>query len=260
MARAPIELPGDRLDLPAVVTSLSPSIVTITAAGSEPNAPRVGTGVVLSVAGEIVTNAHLVDGAVDLTVLVAGDPTARPAAAVGIDPATDLAVIRLADPTGIVPAAFGAAGDVQIGDEVVALGHPVDGAAPSVTRGIVAAVGRGLSLPGAELTGLIQTDAAIGAGQSGGPLVNARGEVIGIGVADPAQVTDSAARLGFAVPVAQAAAVIDRLRAGDGNDGVPAAAGYLGVDLGDRRDGGAGAVILAVVPRGTGRRRRAPAR
>ncbi len=235
----------------AIVDVLTPSVVTVNAndgAGGVQSA--VGTGVVLSDDGEIVTNAHVVSGFSRVSVLVAGERDPRPAAVVAADPNHDLAVIRVDDASGLRAATFAAPGDVQVGDDVVAIGYALhlDGA-PSVTRGIVSAVDRTLETAGGALDGLLQTDAAISSGNSGGPLVDARGEVVGINTAVARSRPDVAANnIGFAISVAKAMPVIDALRGGRGESGAPIAAGYLGVALGDRRDGGTGAVITDVGP------------
>jgi S1-C subfamily serine protease len=114
-----------------------------------------------------------------------------------------------------------------------------------VTLGIVSAVDRTIGTEGAYLNGLIQTDAAISSGNSGGPLVNARGEVVGINTAVArGTATSAASNVGFAISAKEALPVIDALRAQAG--GEPRAEGYLGVELDDRRDGGQGVVIRSV--------------
>ena len=252
VSRAPLELPGDRLDVAGIVSAVGPSVVTITSSNGDTAADSsaVGTGVVLSTDGEIVTNAHVVTGFKKVSVLVIGESEPRTAAVVATDPNNDLAVVRVDQPKGLTPATFALAGDVEVGDDVVAIGYALhlDGA-PSVTRGIVSALGRTLETDTGVLDGLIQTDAAISSGNSGGPLVNARGEVVGINTAVARSGPEIAANnIGFAISIAEAMPAIDALRGGAGADGAPIAAGFLGVDLGNRRDGGAGAVVIDVVP------------
>ena len=249
--RPPLAIPGDRLDVAAIVELVAPSVVTVNSSnGEDSTASAVGTGVVLSADGEIVTNAHVVDGFTTVSVLLAGESEPRTAAVVALDRNNDLAVVRLAQPATLTPAVFAAADDLQVGDDVVAIGYALhlDGA-PSVTRGIVSAVGRNLETDDGVLDGLIQTDAAISSGNSGGPLVNARGEVIGINTAVARSGPEvSANNIGFAISIGEAMPAIEALRGGDGVDGAPLAAGFLGVDLGNRRDGGTGAVIIGVAP------------
>lgn len=250
--RAPLEIPGDRLDVAAIVEMVAPSVVTITAgpAGGGAAIGATGTGVVLSAEGEIVTNEHVLAGFPSIAVLVAGERDPRPAAIVATDPNNDLAVIRVDDPTGLVPARFADPDDIQVGDDVVAIGYALqlDGA-PSVTRGIVSALDRNLETEAGVLDGLIQTDAAISSGNSGGPLVNAFGEVVGINTAvarsGPAVAANN---IGFAISMQEAGPVIDQLRTGGGTATSPIASGFLGVDLGNRADGGTGAVIIEVGP------------
>ncbi len=247
--REPLTIPGDRLDVATIVELVAPSVVTVNASGGDGTQNlAVGTGVVLSEAGEIVTNAHVVDGFTTVSVLLTGEFEPRTAAVVALDPNNDLAVIRLDQPPALTPATFADPNDVLVGDDVVAIGYALrlDGA-PSVTRGIVSALERTLSTDTGPLDGLIQTDAAISSGNSGGPLVNARGEVIGINTAVARSGPEvSANGIGFAISIAEAMPVIDQLRGGDGIDGSAPAAGFLGVDLGNRRDGGTGAVIIGV--------------
>jgi putative serine protease PepD len=144
---------------------------------------------------------------------------------------------------------FADPGSVRIGDEVLAIGFALglDGD-PSVTLGIVSAIDRTIGTDGATfLDGLIQTDAAISSGNSGGPLVNARGEVVGINTAVARDTATSAAtNVGFAISAKEALPVIEALREQSGGD--PRSEGYLGVQLDDRRDGGQGAVIRSVEP------------
>ena len=173
---------------PGIVGLVGPSVVTVTSSIGEDEADSgaVGTGVVLSADGEIVTNAHVVNGFTD--VRGAASPGRRDPRPGGRRRARPQQRPRGASgsttPTGIVPAAFAEAGDVEVGDDVVAIGYALhlDGA-PSVTRGIVSALDRNLETEDGVLDGLIQTDAAISSGNSGGPLVNARGEVVGINTA-----------------------------------------------------------------------------
>jgi putative serine protease PepD len=161
------------------------------------------------------------------------------------DRGNDLALLRMSG-DDFDAAVFADPGSVRIGDEVVAIGFALglDGD-PSVTLGIVSALDRTIGTDGAFLDGLIQTDAAISSGNSGGPLVNARGEVVGINTAVARDTATAAAtNVGFAISAKEALPVIEALRAQSGGD--PRTEGYLGVELGERSDGGQGAVIQAV--------------
>jgi S1-C subfamily serine protease len=243
-AAGPIEA---RLDVGKVIDHMAASVVTISAdvESSIGTGQSVGTGVIVSSDGEILTNAHVVAGASEIRVRLAGETEPREARLLASDPGNDLALLRMSG-DDFDAAVFADPGSVRLGDEVLAIGFALglDGD-PSVTLGIVSALDRTIGTDGAFLDGLIQTDAAISSGNSGGPLVNARGEVVGINTAVARDTATSAAtNVGFAIGVKEALPVIEALRVQSGGD--PRAEGYLGVELDDRRDGGQGAVIRSV--------------
>jgi putative serine protease PepD len=245
-ATGPIE---GRLDVAEVIDHVAASVVTINADVDNQfgQGRATGTGVIISSDGEILTNAHVVDGATEIRVRLAGETEPREARLLASDPGNDLALLRMGG-DGFDAAVFADPGSVRIGDEVVAIGFALglDGD-PSVTLGIVSALDRTIGTEGAYLDGLIQTDAAISSGNSGGPLVNARGEVVGINTAVARDTATSAAtNVGFAISAREALPVIEALRAQSG--GEPRTEGYLGVELGERQDGGQGAVIQSVQP------------
>jgi putative serine protease PepD len=236
-----------RIDIAKVIDHVAPSVVTISADLDSQfgQGQSTGTGVIVSSDGEILTNAHVVEGATEIRVRLAGETEPREATLLASDPGNDLALLRMSGDE-FDAAVFADPGSIRIGDEVVAIGFALglDGD-PSVTLGIVSALDRTIGADGAFLNGLIQTDAAISSGNSGGPLVNARGEVVGINTAVARDTATSAAtNVGFAISTGEALPVIEALRAQSG--GAPRAEGFLGVELGERRDGGQGAVIDAV--------------
>lgn len=213
----PLQSSGDSAVV-AAVKQVSPAVVTVVntlnadAAGAQqqqlpgldPNAPQeqaraTGSGVIISADGLIVTNNHVVESARSLAVIFA-DGTRQDAELVGTDPLTDLAVIRVG---GKVPA-FAPLGDsdaLQPGETVIAIGSPLGDFKNSVTVGVVSALNR--TVPGTGQEGLIQTDAAINHGNSGGPLVNLQGQVVGINtlvVRGNGLTGDQAEGLGFSVP------------------------------------------------------------
>jgi len=149
---------------------------------------------------------------------------------------------------GFEPATFADPGSVRIGDEVVAIGFALGlEGEPSVTLGIVSALDRSIGQTDVFLNGLIQTDAAISSGNSGGPLVNAAGEVVGINTAVARDTpTSSATNVSFAISVTEALPIVEALRAQA--DGAPRAEAYFGVGLEDRRDGGQGVIVTGVEP------------
>jgi S1-C subfamily serine protease len=236
-----------QLDVAEVIEHMAASVVTISADidSQVGMGQSTGTGVIVSSDGEILTNAHVVEGATEIRVRLAGETEPREATLLAADAGNDLALLRI-NGDGFDAAVFADPGSVRIGDQVVAIGFALglDGD-PSVTLGIVSAVDRTIGTEGAFLNGLIQTDAAISSGNSGGPLVNARGEVVGINTAVArGTATSAASNVGFAISAKEALPVIEALRSQAG--GEPRAEGYLGVELDDRRDGGQGAVIRSV--------------
>lgn len=223
---------GDTLDVAEVVEKLKPSVVTISSTtvtqsnsygygfgqgnpyGGSATSRSAGTGVIVSADGEVLTNAHVVSGAQSIEVTLS-DGTTHSATLVGADTSQDVALIKIEGVSGLTPADLATGDNLQVGDDVVAIGNALDlKGAPTVTRGIVSALGRAISTEDSTLTGLIQTDAAISSGNSGGPLVNAQGQVVGI---DTAVATSSqgvsASNIGFAIPIEHAMEVAKQLRA-----------------------------------------------
>ena len=191
---------------------IAPSVVHI--AAQAPTYPEealsstgVATGVVLDEEGHILTSNHAVELAQDITVTLI-DGQRIPGTIVGTDRRTDLAVVRI-DAEELVPAPLGNTSSVRVGEEVIAIGHALglDGA-PTVTKGVVSALSRSLDVTAnITIVDMIQTDASINLGNSGGPLVNARGEVIGINTA----IVQAGAGIGFAINVDDAKFVLKQL-------------------------------------------------
>ena len=172
--------------------------------GQQPEQPQrqaraSGSGVVISKDGYIITNDHVVEGQQSLAVTFA-DGTRHDATLVGTDPLSDLAVLKVKDAVlGVAP--LGDSNALQPGETVIAIGSPLGDFKNTVTTGVVSALNR--TVPGSGQEGLIQTDAAINHGNSGGPLLNLRGEVIGINtlvVRGSGLTGDQAEGLGFSIP------------------------------------------------------------
>jgi len=241
--------PNGDLDVQAVADKVAPSVVTISAdldgADAATTGEAVGSGVVVSTRGEILTNAHVVVEAVDIRVRLNGDSEPIEAELVAADAGNDLALLQI-EADALTPASFAPTSDVSLGDEVLAIGFALDlDGGPSVTLGIVSALDRTLLTPSGALDGLIQTDAAISSGNSGGPLVNAEGRVIGINTAVArSDATTAANNVGFAISASEVEAVLASLRKQAG--GEARQEGYLGVSLDDRSDGGQGALVQQV--------------
>ena len=189
---------GESVDATDIASRVIPSTVFINV--SSMFTAGGGSGVVYGTDGYIVTNDHVVDGARDISVTFS-DGGSFPAEVIGTDPFTDIAVLRVGR-TDLVPIDVGTSSDLAIGEPAIAVGNPLGlPGGPSVTLGVVSALNRWLEFPGAEpLYGLVQTDAPIAPGSSGGALVDAEARLVGITTA--IAVSDvGAGDLGFAVPV-----------------------------------------------------------
>ena len=235
----------NRLDVALVAEYVAPSTVTVSA--DIGGGVSLGTGVIISEDGEILTNAHVVDGADEVRVRLMGESEPREVTVLAEDAGNDLALLRMAG-EGFEAATFADPDSIRLGDDVMAIGFALglDGE-PSVTLGIVSALDRSVGQGDVFLDGLIQTDAAISSGNSGGPLVNAAGEVVGINTAvarDTAVFT--ATNVGFAISAGEALPIIESLRAQSAGEVREEA--FLGVGLEDRRDGGQGVIVTNVEP------------
>jgi S1-C subfamily serine protease len=194
---------------------IQPSVVRVRGLDTDPETGdeienRVGTGVVIVDKGLILTNLHVVDG-VKLVKVVFADGLESEAEVVGAQPENDLAVLQAKTiPDDLAPANLGSTRDLAVGDHVVAVGFPF-GIGPSVSAGVVSGLNREYRSPEGErlLTNLIQFDAAANLGNSGGPLVNAKGEVVGIvtAILNPTEQRVFIG-IGFAVTIESAAAAI----------------------------------------------------
>jgi serine protease Do len=233
--------PASRISFAPVVKKVLPSVVTITSSrvvktgfpggddgippmfrqffgdqgdgNGQSRRPRqqreqgLGSGVIVSPNGYILTNNHVVDHATTVTVIMP-DRHEYNARVVGTDPKTDIAVLKV-DAGSLEPITIGDSDKVQVGDYVLAVGNPF-GVGKTVTMGIVSATGRA-NLGIEDYEDFIQTDASINPGNSGGALVNDRGELIGINTAILANGSEGNQGIGFAVPVSVARNVMDQI-------------------------------------------------
>jgi putative serine protease PepD len=215
----------------------SDSVAYITARGA--GSSGTGTGFVVASNGLIVTNQHVIDGASDITVKL-GDGGERRATLVGQDRSSDIALLRIdTDGRKLTPLKLADSSKVQIGDASFAIGNPF-GLDRTLTTGVISATERNIQAPdGYSISGVLQTDAALNPGNSGGPLLNDRGEVIGVNSQIESSSGDGASQgantgVGFAVPSNTVRKVIDALEEG-GN----VTHAYLGVSTADADDSGA---------------------
>jgi S1-C subfamily serine protease len=208
-----------------------------------------GTGIIISANGQVVTNAHVVNGATAIKVTLPNNGGTHTATIVGINANEDLAVIQIAGVSNLKPATFANSDTAAVGDSVLAVGNALGyGGAPTVTEGILSAKGRSLSGTSDNLTGLLQTDAAINPGNSGGPLVDTSGQVIGINVAVASgSATEPAQNIGFAIPSNTVVSALPALKAGSGagSQGSTQSSTFLGVSVSDAANG---ALVEGVEP------------
>jgi S1-C subfamily serine protease len=211
---------SDGVDVAGVLATMAGSVVSIDTTVQVRQGRYVatgqgaGTGVVIDATGLVLTNAHVVDGARTVAVRLPDDTASRPARLLATSPSNDLALLQVEDPRGLRAATFSPSESLAVGDAVVAIGNALalEGDL-TVTRGIVSALGRSVALPSGTIDNMIQTDAAISSGNSGGPLVNAAGQVVGINTAVAASSgAQQAANVGFAIPVDRALEVAAGMR------------------------------------------------
>ena len=212
----PVSLGPASEDLPTVdvVRILTPSVVQIVTESigmgffNRPVPSRgVGTGIVLDDRGHILTNNHVIEGGERITVILSNGDSFT-AEVIGGDPSTDTAVIRI-DADGLQPAKLGESAALEVGDDVIAIGHALGlPGGPTVSKGVVSALGRSIDTDQqTTIVDLIQTDAAINPGNSGGALVNTSAEVIGINTA----IIQGSRGIGFAINIDDAKIVAAQL-------------------------------------------------
>ena len=209
-----------KLNVAGIAKNVDPATVDITSVLGAQNAEAEGTGMVLTSNGEVLTNNHVIQGATKITAQVDGTGTTYQVKVLGADPTADVALVLLEGASGLPHVSIGNSSTVSVGDGVVAIGNALGlGGTPTVTSGIVSALGRSITASDAgsgnveHLTGLIQTDAPINPGNSGGPLVNAAGQVIGMDTAAATgSSTQSASNIGFAIPIDRAIGIATKIQ------------------------------------------------
>jgi S1-C subfamily serine protease len=241
-------------DALAAVGQVGPSIVDIDTKMGYQSAVGAGTGIVIG-PSTVLTNNHVIAGATDLTVRSIGNGQTYPARVIGFDRSHDIAVLQVGG-GGLQPANIGNSDTVTVGDPIVSLGNAGGaGGTPSAVEGRVVGLNQTVSASDAltgsteTLDGLIQVDAGIRPGDSGGPTVNSANQVIGLNTAATANFHLGRGE-GFAIPINEAMAIAGQIQGGGGSPSVhigPTA--FLGVGVNDAA-GGAGAVVKQVIPTG----------
>ncbi|TMF39438.1 MAG: trypsin-like serine protease [Chloroflexi bacterium] len=207
-------------DITGVVAKAKDSVVTLTSQIATNRGPfgdgtatGVGSGIILTADGYVLTNRHVVEGSQSLTATLA-DGSEHSARVVTVSDTQDLALVKV-DATGLKPATIGNSSSIHVGQTAIAIGSPLGTYTETVTKGIISALDRTITVRDDQtgrpttLSGLIQTDAAINQGNSGGPLLNSAGEVVGVNTAT----ASSAEGIGFAIPIHEAQSLIEQARA-----------------------------------------------
>ena len=204
--------PPPRSPVAEVVAEALPSVVNVkvTSVGAVGLGRGEGSGVVIDASGVILTNFHVVSGAVNVEVVFNDDHGRMPGRVIGGIPERDLAVIRV-DADDLDPIEIGRSSNLRLGDDVIAIGFPLGLGGPTVTKGIVSALDRNIEAgsEGLTLEGLLQTDAAINPGNSGGALIDRAGRLVGINTA--AAQASAAENIGFAIAIDEALPVIEEI-------------------------------------------------
>jgi S1-C subfamily serine protease len=237
----------------AVAAKVRPGVVDVNTELAYLNATASGTGMVISADGQVLTNNHVIEGATKITATIVDTGKSYTATVLGTDASDDIALLQLEDASGLDTVPIGDSSTVEVGDQVVALGNAGGrGGAPSVKTGTVRAIGQSVTIGNTNgggfqtLDNLIMTTAPLQSGDSGGPLADADGRVIGIDTAASlGNRYRSGEGVGFAIPMDDAMAVVRQIESGQATDTVhigPTA--FLGVTLVSRT--GSGAVVAGV--------------
>jgi S1-C subfamily serine protease len=250
-------------NLTSAAQRVVPGLVDVNTELGMQGAAGAGTGIVLTSDGEVLTNNHVVEGATNISVTDVGNGRTYRANVVGYDRSQDVAVLRLVGAAGLTVAPLGNSSSVAVGDSIAGVGNAGGvGGAPSMAAGQVAALNQSITASdegtgsSEQLTGLIQVAADIQPGDSGGPLINGAGDVVGMDTAASAnykfgrQVSAGrAGAQGFAIPINQALSIAKNIESSTASNTVhigPTA--FIGVTVSDAN--GSGAVIRQLVPNG----------
>ncbi len=229
-----------------VASKVDPALVDINTTLGYQHEEAAGTGLVLTSSGEVLTNNHVIEGSTSITATDIGNGRTYRAVVVGYDRSHDIAVIKLQNASGLSTVTLGSSSTAQLGQKVVAIGNAEGrGGRPSVVTGQILALGASITASdqsagtAEKLTGLIRHDAPIQPGDSGGPLANTSGEVIGIDTAASSgdfqiegQTGQSGQTQGFAIPINTAISIANQISAGKGSTDVHlGATGFVGVEV-----------------------------
>jgi S1-C subfamily serine protease len=244
MAAAATTSAGQSVNADAIANQVDLALVDITSTDSYTGEQAAGTGMIITSNGDVLTNNHVVEGATSLTVRLADSNKTYKATVVGVDPTADVAVIHLDGASNLPTVKIGSSSSVKVGDTVVAIGNAEDKAGkPSVSSGSVVALDRNITASdlggdSENLHGLIEMNAPIESGDSGGPLLNAKGQVIGMDTAAQTQpgpsstTSTTSSSAGYAIPINEAMSIAHQIEARHGSSTVHiGATAFLGVEV-----------------------------
>jgi S1-C subfamily serine protease len=251
-------------DVSSIAAKVDPGLVDIDTTLGYAQEEAAGTGIVLTSSGEILTNNHVIDGATTISVTDIGNGKTYSATVVGYDTTQDIAVLQLHGASGLQTATIGNSSHVAVGETVVGIGNAGGtGGTPSATGGTVTALNQSITASdegsgvSERLSGLIQTNADIQAGDSGGSLVNSSGQVIGMDTAASSGFSfqsggGSSGFQGYAIPINEAVSIAKEIEAGTSSSTIHVGTtGFLGVEIASDAESGAigttGATVAGVI-------------
>jgi S1-C subfamily serine protease len=232
------------VDAQAVANKVSPAIVdinTVVAGANGSSSEAAGTGTILTSDGEVLTNNHVVEQSTSIKVTIAGRSGSFAANVIGVDPSADVALIKIQGVSGLPTVQLADSSTLSVGQQVVAMGNAGgQGGAPSVTQGSITALDQTITASNdngssEQLNGLIQSDATIAPGDSGGALVNSASQVIGmITAGQTSGFRQSSTDVGYAIPASNAISVVNDIRAGHASSSIfIGPTGHLGIGVQD---------------------------
>ena len=237
-----------KVDPTAIANAADPAIVDVTSTLADQSGEAAGTGMILTSTGEILTNNHVIQDSNSITVKISNGDRTYPAQVVGTDVVDDVAVLQAEGASGLPTINVGSSSQVSVGDAVVAIGNAFNKQGPpTVTEGSVTGVNRSITVRSdlnetEQLSDLIETDAQLEPGNSGGPLFDATGHVIGMNTAAAqGNIPQSGTNDGYAIPVNDALTIVHQIESGKSSGNVSVGKeGFLGVDVSTSGGGGGG--------------------
>jgi S1-C subfamily serine protease len=249
----------NKINVGRVAATVTPAVVDITAIDGYQSQTDAGTGMVLTANGDVLTNNHVVEGATRVTARIDGKGRTYQVRVLGTDATDDVALVQLQGASGLKTVTVGNSSVVKIGQPVVAIGNALDlSGSPTVTDGTISALGRSITASDSgtgtteNLHGLLQTDAPIEPGNSGGPLVNAAGQVIGMNTAAASATSaSSVSNVGFAIPINRALNIARQIEQGQASATVHVGStAFLGVEVAANRSAASGGLGFGNAPAG----------